>query len=119
VNDALVRRHGLFLRGEIAMGDEAEKKTPQRQKPLTETQAQARADVAALYYSVQDVLAAFPRPISKKTLERLEQRGEGPPRTVLPGRIVVYRKSLFHQWLEGFGKTPRRVRPRRATSSHR
>ena len=96
------------------MGDEAEKKTPQTQKPLTETQAQARADVAALYYGVQDVLAAFPRPISKKTLERLEQRGEGPPRTVLPGRIVVYRKDDFHEWLRGFGKP--RVRPRRRAS---
>jgi len=83
------------------------------EQTLTDSQAQARAEVAGLYYTLADALAAFPRPISKKTLERLEQRGEGPPKTVLPGRIVCYRKTAFHEWLRTFEKTPRPVRKRR------
>jgi hypothetical protein len=120
VNDALGRRHEHSFGAEDRVGDEAEGREKPPQETFTETAA-ARAEVSSLFFTRQDVLAALAslsgkRSISRKTLERLEQRGEGPPKTVLPGRLVVYRKDSFHEWLRGFERTPHRARRSRRTS---
>jgi hypothetical protein len=46
----------------------------------------------------------------------LEKRGEGRPKSLLPGRRLRYRKSSFHQWLEAFEQAPRPARKRRRRS---
>jgi hypothetical protein len=123
VNGALGVGTNSFAAEDRVVGDEAERiqilrasraaslpeetKQTNQTNQLTETQRAARAEVAGQYYSVPDVLAALAalsgkNSVSRKTLERLEARGEGPPRTVLPGRFVVYRKDSFHEWLQTF-----------------
>jgi hypothetical protein len=72
----------------------------------------ASETLASLYYTRGEVLQLLDG-ISDKTLERLEQKGKGPPKSLLPGRRVRYRKTSFHQWLEAFEQAPRPARRRR------
>ena len=50
------------------------------------------------YYTVPQLAELLT--CSTKTLERYRKRGLGPPVTLLPGRLVLYRKASVALWLE-------------------
>lgn len=51
--------------------------------------------------------------ISTRTLDRMEVRREGPPRTKI-GKRVLYRKAAVREWLESREHTHTHTRRRRA-----
>ena len=80
--------------------------------PTTPTTIPASETLASLYYTREEVLQLLDS-ISDKTLQRLEVQGLGPPKSLLPGRRLRYRKVAFHEWLRTFEQTPRPARRRR------
>jgi predicted DNA-binding transcriptional regulator AlpA len=50
--------------------------------------------------------------ISERTLDRLETRRVGPPRTVI-GRTILYRKEAVRDWLKSRERQRNQPQPRR------
>jgi predicted DNA-binding transcriptional regulator AlpA len=75
-----------------------------------------RTEIMAQFYVESDILALLGG-VCKKTFDRMVKRGEFTvPKTVLPGRIVVYKKTLVNEWYRDefiASRTTRPVRRRR------
>lgn len=67
--------------------------------------------LSSLFYSRPDILSILG--VSNMTLQRLEAKDEGPPKTVLPGRRVAYKKTSFQEWLLSREQPQRPPRRRR------
>jgi hypothetical protein len=72
----------------------------------TETGEPLSPELAELCYTPQRILRIL-NGIHPDTLERWKRRGIGPPRSVLPGRRIVYFKDTFQQWLRNREPTPK------------
>jgi hypothetical protein len=95
-----VRRTDIFLRGEIAMA----KQNQQQKEPLTEEPLSP--ELAELAYTRAQILRILGN-VHPDTLDRWKRRGIGPPQTVLPGRVVVFFKDSFHEWLRNREPKPK------------
>ena len=88
------------------MGRESESKPPE-DKPI----APLSPELQAVAYSESQVLAILG--ISGTTLDRWHARGIAPPKTTLPGRLVVYLITSFNEWLKSREQPVRVPRARR------
>jgi hypothetical protein len=61
------------------------------------------------YVTKDDLVAQLPKPKSKRTLDRWERQGIGPPR-IKVGRLVLYNVQSVRDWLASQEQRPRRTR---------
>ena len=66
-------------------------------------------DLVADYLSVEEAADALR--ISRRTLDNMYQRREGPPRTCV-GRRVYFRRAALEEWLRKQEEVPARSTPR-------
>jgi hypothetical protein len=88
----------------------AARKPTTAEKP-TETEEPLSPELAAVCWTPQDVLRILGN-IHPDTLDRWKRRGIGPPRTVLPGRRIVFFKDTFNEWLRNREQQPKSRRSR-------
>lgn len=69
---------------------------PAKLAPLTIPVPESNDSIFANYLTRDQILKA--RGICARTWLRLEQTGDGPPRTVI-GRDILYRRDSFMEWL--------------------
>lgn len=69
---------------------------PAKTVPLPVLQPEDSAAILAEYVTRDEVLKALGRCL--RTWLRMEENGDGPPRTVI-GKTVLYRRSKFNEWL--------------------
>ena len=81
------------------------KKTATAQNPTTKTdEPQLSPELQEIAHTRAQVLRILD--IHAETLARLERKGLGPPRAILPGRVVIYFKDSFHEWLRNREQQP-------------
>ena len=66
-------------------------------------------DLLADYLSVEETAEALG--VTRRTLDNMHQRREGPPRTRVGGR-VYFRRTALEKWLQGQEEVPARSRSR-------
>ena len=71
-------------------------------KTVLESAATSTA-ILADYFSLDEVVRASGKCL--RSWFRLEEKGGGPPRTVI-GKSIFYRKSKFQEWLLGLEERP-------------
>lgn len=76
-----------------------------------ETEEPLSPELAAIAYTPQQILRIL-GDIHEDTLERWKRKGIAPPRTVLPGRRIVFFKDSFHEWLKNREQQPKATRRR-------
>lgn len=95
------------------MGRASESKPPAAKPPEEKPIAPPplSPELQAVAYSEDQVLAILG--IAPATLDRWHARGIAPPKTILPGRNVVYLIGSFNEWLKSREQPVRAPRARR------